>query len=115
MAKQKVIQNTFTGGGALDVYDRKYLKYLSEDFTDRASLNVLNSLRTKDIGTIEGCIKDILNNTSNFLMLIGLTCHIIERERLYEDTEFGYSYMRYADHLFDELNIPAATMNNAKT
>ena len=115
MGRQEAIKNTFEGTSALDVYDRKYLKYFTSDFSDRASLNVINALRTRDIATIEDCLKDISNTASNFIMLIGLSCVIIERERLYENTDYGWSYLRYADHLFEELNIPAATMSNAKT
>jgi hypothetical protein len=99
----------------LDVYHRKYLKYFEEDFTDKASNNVFHALQTKDIGLIENTLRDISNTASNFLMLIGLSCVIIERERLYENTEFGVSYLRYADHLFDELNIPASTLSASKT
>jgi hypothetical protein len=113
MARQEVIQNVFDGG-ALDVYDRKYLKYFSEDYTDRVSANVFNALKTKDINVIEDCLKDISNTTTNFMMLIGLSCLIIERERLYENTEFGVSYIRYANHLFDDLNIPSSTLSEAK-
>ena len=43
MAKRELIQNIFDGGGALDVYDRKYLKYFADDYTDRVSVNVFNS------------------------------------------------------------------------
>ena len=114
MAKRELIQNIFDGGGALDVYDRKYLKYFADDYTDRVSVNVFNALKTKDINVIEDCLKDISNTTTNFMMLIGLSCLIIERERLYEGTEFGVSYLRYADHLFDDMNIPIATLSEAK-
>jgi len=114
MAKSEVLSNTPLDT-TVDVFQRKYLKYFAADMTDRASMNVFNALKTKDIGTIEGCLKDISNTASNFLMLIGLSCVIIERERLYENTEFGVSYLRYADHLFDELNIPNSTLSTSKT
>ncbi|MDR1837549.1 MAG: hypothetical protein LBQ89_07825 [Treponema sp.] len=115
MAKQETIKNTFEGTAALDVYDRKYLKYFMADYTDRASISIYNALKTKDIAVIEDKLKDVANTASNFLVMVGLTCHIIEHERLYENTEFGVSYLRYADHLFDELNIPASTLSTAKT
>jgi hypothetical protein len=98
----------------IDVYDRKYLKFFSADLTDKASANVFNALKSQDIGKIEGCLKDISETTSNFLMLIGLSCVVIERERLYENTEFGVSYLNYANHLFEELNIPISTLSNAR-
>jgi hypothetical protein len=96
MAKQEVIKNTFEGTTALDVYDRKYLKYFAADYTDKASVNIYNVLKSKVIDLIENNLKDIANTASNFLVLIGLSCVIIERERLYENTEFGVSYLRYA-------------------
>jgi len=34
MAKQEVIMNTYDGSTAVDVYDRKYLKYFTTDYTD---------------------------------------------------------------------------------
>jgi hypothetical protein len=98
----------------LDVFHRKYLKYFEADFTDKASNNVVHALQTKDIAVIEDALKDISNTANNFLMLIGLSCVVIEKERLYENTDFGISYMRYADHLFDELNIPSSTLSAAK-
>jgi len=114
MAKQETIKNAFEGTTALDVYDRKYLKFFADEYTDKASVNIYHALKTKDIAVIEDSLKDVANTASNFLVLIGLSCVIIERERLYENTEFGVSYLRYADHLFDELNIPASTLSTAK-
>jgi len=99
----------------LDVYHRKYLRYFTDDFTDRASMNVFTALQSKDIETIEECLKDVSETTSNFLMLIGLSCMVIEKERLYENTEFGISYLRYAEHLFGELNLSMSTISEAKT
>jgi len=115
MSKTEMIKNEYEGGNVLDIYDRKYLKYFTADYADRASVNIYNALKTKDIDVIEDSLRDAANTASNFLVLIGLSCVIIERERLYENTEFGVSYLRYADHLFDELNIPASTLSTAKT
>ena len=114
MAKQEVIKNVFDGGGALDVYDRKYIKYFAEDYTDKVSLNVFNAIRSKDIDVIEGCLKDLSNSASNYLLYIGLVCVVIERERLYEGTEYGTSYLNYANHVLEDLEIPIATLSEAK-
>jgi len=114
MAKQDVIKNVFDGGGALDVYDRKYIKYFAEDYTDKVSVNVFNALKTKDIEVIEDCLKDLSNSASNYLLYIGLVCVVIERERLYEGTEYGVSYLNYANHVLEDLEIPTATLSEAK-
>lgn len=114
MAKQESIQNIYDGPGTLDVYDRKYLRYFAADYTDKISLDVFNAIKTKDINVIEGCLKDLSSIASNYLLHIGLICLVIERERLYEGTEYGVSYLRYADHLLSELDIPIATLSEAK-
>lgn len=113
MAKQEAITNLYESGTP-DAYDRKYLRYFIQDFNDRISLSAFDALKTKDISVIERNLTDLANTTTNFTLLIGLICLIIERERLYEDSEFGVSYLRYADHLFDDLNIPMATMSEGK-
>jgi hypothetical protein len=114
MPNQEVIRNEYEGGGALDVYDRKYLKYFSVEYTDKVSLDVFNALKTKDINVIEGCLRDLSNTTSNFLLYIGLICLVVERERLYEGTEYGVSYLHYANHVLEELGIPISTLSDAK-
>lgn len=114
MAKQEVIKNVFDSGSALDLYDKKYLKYFAKDCTDKVSLNVFNALKTRDISVIEDCLKDLTNSTSNYLLYIGLVCVVIERERLYEGTEFGVSYLNYANHILADFDIPTATLSEAK-
>jgi hypothetical protein len=113
MAKQEVIVNAYEN--AVDVYHRKYIRYFANDFTDKVSVNVYNALRTKDIAVIENCLKDLANTASNFILHIGLICMVIENERLYEGTEFGSSYLSYAEHLFDNIDIPRSTMSETKT
>jgi len=112
MEKSRAIPNIYDT--SVDVYQRKYIKYFSEDLTDKASISVFKALMTKDIVTIEDCLKDLSNTLNNFTLLVGLCCHIIEEERLYENTEFGVSYLRYAKHLFDDLNISTSTLSASK-
>jgi hypothetical protein len=115
MAQQEVIRNEYEGSsGALDVYDRKYLKYFTGAYTDKVSLDVFSALKTKDINVIEGCLRDLTNTTSNFLMYIGLICLVVERERLYEGTEYGVSYLYYTNHVLEGLGIPISTLSEAK-
>jgi hypothetical protein len=110
--QREVIKNDFER--AVNVYDRKYLNFFAKDLNDHYSLNVFNALKTGDIGVIEGTLKELSNTVNNFTLLIGLACVIIEKERLYEGSEFGVSYLRYADHLFENLNIPASTLSDSK-
>jgi len=114
MAQQKEIIKNEYESGALDVYDRKYLKYFQGEYTDKVSLNVFNALKTKDINVIESCLRDLSDTTSNFLLYIGLICLVVERERLYEGTEYGASYLNYTSHVLEELGIPIATLSEAK-
>jgi hypothetical protein len=114
MAKQEVIKNVYEGGTP-DVYDRKYLKYLPALPQDRTINNVLDALRTHDLPTIEKALTPIANVSNNFMFILGMACHIIEQEQLYMSSEYGWSYLRYAEQrLTGELNIPIATISEAK-
>jgi hypothetical protein len=116
MAKRETIQNTIDEslGGALDKYDRKYLKYLEIFRTNKIAESVFAAFRTKDLPTIEEALKQLANSVNNYILLIGTGCLIIERERLYRDIGCN-SYLEYAQkHLFPELHIPDATLSDAK-
>jgi hypothetical protein len=113
MPQHVVIRNEYEGS-AVDIYDRKYLKYFTEEYTDKVSRDVFSALKTKDINVIEDCLKDLSNTTSNFLLYIGLICLVVERERLYEGTEYGVSYLQYANHVLADLGIPISTLSDAK-
>jgi hypothetical protein len=111
MPKREIIKNV--NDQQLDAVDRKYLRYMPIPL-DGAAQNVAAALRSRDIQAIEVSLKPIANIASNFMLLLGMACLVIDRERLYEGTEFGWSYLRYADHLVEELNIPIATLSEAK-
>jgi hypothetical protein len=111
MPKQEIIKNA--SDQELDAVDRKYLQYMPIPL-DGAAQNVASALRSRDIQAIEVSLKPIANIASNFMLILGMACLVIDRERLYEGTEFGWSYLRYADHLVEELNIPIATLSEAK-
>jgi hypothetical protein len=113
MAKQDVIKNEFDGNAA-EKYDKKYLKYLPALPQNSVISGVIDALRTNDLPTIEKSLIPVSNIANSSMYLLGITCLIIERERLYENTEFGWSYLRYAEHLTEELNIPIATISEAK-
>jgi hypothetical protein len=113
MAKQTIIKNQFDEGGQLNVIDRKYLKYMPIPL-EGAAQDVATALRTHDIGTIEAALVPVAHTATNFMYILGMACLVIDRERLYEGTEFGWSYLRYAEHLVEELNIPISTLSEAK-
>ncbi|GAB6393450.1 MAG: hypothetical protein MdMp014T_2823 [Treponematales bacterium] len=72
------------------------------------------ALRTHDLPAIESSLKPVARTANNFMYILGIACVIIERERLYEGTEYGWSYLKYAEHLVEELNVPIATLSEAK-
>jgi len=113
MARQEVIKNEYEGSTA-DKYDKKYLKYLPALPQNSVISGVIDALRTSDLPTIEKSLIPVSNIANSSMYLLGITCLIIERERLYEGTEFGWSYLRYAEHLTENLNIPIATISEAK-
>ncbi|GHV91986.1 hypothetical protein AGMMS50268_24890 [Spirochaetia bacterium] len=112
MEKQSVIKNQFEEG-VLDIIDRKYLKYMPIPL-EGASQDVAAALRSHDLATIEAALKPVAHTATNFMYILGMACLVIDRERLYEGTEFGWSYLRYAEHLVEELNIPISTLSEAK-
>jgi hypothetical protein len=112
MAKQEVIKNLFDET-AIEVYEKKYYKYLPVS-RDNFITSVLNAVSTRDLPTIENSLRPLANVSNNFMYVLGIVCYIIENERLYEGSEFGWSYLRYAEHLTEELNIPIATISEAK-
>jgi len=111
---REVIRNDYGDGGQSDIFDRKYIKYLPSLPQDRLINGVLDALRSHDLPTIEKSLIPIANISNNSMYLLGIVCLIIERERLYEGTEFGVSYLRYTEHLVEKLNIPIATLSEAK-
>jgi hypothetical protein len=114
MAKQEVVKNLFDDiGSQIGIYDKKYFKYLPVS-RDNFVTTVLNAVNTGDLPTIENSLRPLANASNNFMYVLGMVCYIIETERLYEGSEFGWSYLRYAEHLTEELNIPIATISEAK-
>ena len=113
MAKQEIIKNEFDRETALDIYDKKYLRFLPIA-RNKIIDDIYNAIKTRDLPTIETSLKPLANIANNAMYILGIVCYIIEKERLYENTEFGWSYLKYAEHLVGELNIPIATLSEAK-
>jgi hypothetical protein len=88
VAKQEIIKNEYSDNQQ-DIYDRKYLKYLPALPNDNVINGVLDALRTHDLPTIEKSLIPIAHISNNSMYLLGIVCFIVERERLYEGTEYG--------------------------
>lgn len=114
MAKQEIIKNVFGGqpGTALDKIDKKYLQYVQE-FQGAAVADAITAFRTKDITAIETTLKNLAGSMNTASLLIGLGAVIIEREKLYRAAGYN-SYLEYAQHLFDDFDIPISTIGTEK-
>ncbi|GHU65150.1 hypothetical protein FACS189447_03580 [Spirochaetia bacterium] len=116
MAKhQESIKNLFDDGPGstqVDKFDKKYLKYV-QNFHDASALNAFNAFRTKDLAQIESTLKNLSNSVNTNMYLIGIGALIIERERLFITAGFP-SYIEYAQHLFEDLELPSSTVGDAK-
>jgi hypothetical protein len=113
--KNAVIKNEFDGSlGQLDKLDRKYFRFV-QDYTQPDSIaeSVFEALKSKDIEHIEASLSVVANNMRSNLLLIGLSCLIIEREDLYRKAGFR-SYLEYSGRLFEKLEMPPQTLSDAK-
>ena len=113
--KTAVIKNEFDGSaGQLTGFDRKYLRYVKEyDQPDSIADRVFSALRAGDLEQIETSLVIVANNMRADILLIGLSCLIIEREGIY--IEAGYrSYLEYSGRLFEKLEIAPQTLSDAK-
>jgi hypothetical protein len=114
MAKQEVIQNLFDGIPAIqsDKLDKKYLQYVQQ-FQGSAAEDALNAFRTRDLDQIESALKNLSVSRTTASYLIGIGALIIEREKLYRKA--GYrSYIEYARHLLEDIDIPVSTLSDDK-
>ena len=113
--KKAVLKNEYDGPlSQLNKIDRKYLRFVKEySQPDSIAEQVFEALKSKDIGQIESSLTTVANNMRANILLIGLSCLIIERENLYR--EAGYrSYLEYSVVLFEKLEIASQTLSDAK-
>jgi hypothetical protein len=113
--KTAAIKNEFEGpAGQLTKFDRKYLHYVKEyDQPDSIADKVFSALRAGNLEQIETSLTVVANNMRANILLIGLSCLIIEREGIY--IEAGYrSYLEYSGRLFEKLEIAPQTLSDAK-
>ncbi len=112
--KTPVIKNEFDGQlSQLDKLDKKYLRFIQDTQSDTIQTSVFAALKSKDIEQIETSLINVANNMRSNLLLIGMSCLIIDRENLYRSA--GYrSYLEYSVHLFEKLEIAPQTLSDAK-
>jgi hypothetical protein len=110
-----VIKNEFDGAmGQSSKLDRKYLRYVKEyDTPDSAADKVFSALRAGDVGQIEASLIVVANNMRANILVIGLSCLVIEREGLYIEAGCR-SYLEYSGRLFEKLEIAPQTLSDAK-
>ena len=80
----KVIKNDYEQDEGVLVpnwFEKKYLKFV-EDFSRRDVLadEIFEALKSKDIEKIESAMVSLANSVRTTILLIGLTCLIVERE-----------------------------------
>jgi hypothetical protein len=113
--KNAIIKNEFDGPlGQLDKLDRKYLRFMQDYETPGGiQTTVFEALRSKDIEKIEASLVNVANNMRSNLLLIGMSCLVIERENLYQKVGFR-SYLEYSVSLFEKLELAPQTLSDAK-
>ena len=112
----KAIKNEYDEGDVLvpDRFERKYLRFV-EDFSRRDTLadTVFDALKSKDIDKIETSMVALANSLRTNVLLIGLTCLVIERERIYKKAGYN-SYLEYSQTLFEKLEMSNQSLSEAK-
>lgn len=95
-------------------FEKKYLKFI-EDFSRRDDLadQIFDALKSKDIGKIETSMAALANSIRTSVLLIGLTCLIIERESVYKKAGYN-SYIEYSQTLLEKLQMSNQSLSDAK-
>jgi hypothetical protein len=95
-------------------FEKKYLKFI-ENFSQRDALadQIFDALKSKDIKKIEISMAALANSIRTNILLIGLTCLIIERENIYKRAGYN-SYIEYSQTLFEKLQMSNQSISEAK-
>ena len=111
----KAIENEYDGDILLpNRFEKKYLKFI-EDFSRRDVLadEIFGALKSKDIAKIETAMVSLANSIRTNILLIGLTCLIVERERIYRKAGY-HSYIEYSQTLLEKLQMSNQSLSDAK-
>lgn len=115
MKNTPVIRNEYDEGTLVpNRFEKKYLRFV-EDFSKRDALadEVFDALKSKDIEKIEASMVTLANSVRTNILLIGLTCLIVERENIYKKAGY-HSYIEYSQTLFEKLEMSNQTLSDAK-
>jgi hypothetical protein len=111
----KTVKNEYEDGAFLpNRFEKKYLKFI-EDFSRRDVLadEIFEALKSKDIEKIETSMVTLANSIRTNVLLIGLTCLIVERENIYRKAGY-HSYIEYSQTLFEKLQMSNQSLSDAK-
>jgi hypothetical protein len=111
----KAIRNEYDGDVLVpNRFEKKYLRFV-EDFSQRDALadQIFEALKSKDVEKIEISMVALANSVRTSILLIGLTCLIIERENIYKKAGY-HSYIEYSQTLFDKLQMSNQSLSDAK-
>jgi hypothetical protein len=110
------IKNEYDDGGVLvpNRFERKYLKFV-DDFSQRDVLadEIFEALKSKDVEKIEASMISLANSIRTNILLIGLTCLIIERENIYKKAGY-HSYLEYSQTLLEKLQMSNQSLSDSK-
>ena len=95
-------------------FEKKYLKFV-DDFSRRDVLadEIFSALKSKDINKIEKSMVSLANSIRTNILLIGLTCLIVERENIYKKAGY-HSYIEYSQTLLEKLQMSNQSLSDAK-
>jgi hypothetical protein len=95
-------------------FEKKYLKFI-EDFSRRDVLadEIFEALKSKNIEKIEASMVSLANSIRTNILLIGLTCLIVERENIYKKAGY-HSYIEYSQTLLKKLEMSNQSLSDAK-
>jgi hypothetical protein len=111
----QTIKNEYDDGALVPSrFEKKYLRFV-DDFSRRDTLadEIFEALKSKDLTKIEASMITLANSVRTNILLIGLTCLVIERERIYKRAGY-YSYIEYSQTLFDKMEMSNQSISDAK-
>jgi hypothetical protein len=111
----KVIKNEYDGDILVpNRFEKKYLRFV-EDFSRRDALadEIFEALKSKDVEKIEASVVALVNSIKTNMLLIGLTCLVVEREHIYKKAGYN-SYIEYSQTLFGKLEMSNQSLSEAK-
>jgi hypothetical protein len=111
----KAIKNEYDDGILVpNRFEKKYLRFV-EDFSRRDALadEIFEALKSKDIDKIESSMITLANSIRTNVLLIGLTCLVVEREHIYKKAGY-HSYIEYSQTLFVKLEMSNQSLSDAK-